>query len=765
MTVAIEWTCTDYDNAVSKTNEFAWTVKDGELAVYDVNGIATTGTITVTNASATAVGNSGTSKSITYDGNTYDVAEMFTIDENAGEASYAIVGGTGAGTLNGSVLTITKAGTIEVQLSTAANGAYAADEITAILTVNKGAGFGSVEINGWTYGEDAQSPVVNSSTNGDADVTYLYASIDGKGYHSTVAPQNAGNYKLTATFAETDLYEACTDVVIFTVEKKTLTITAQDNAIIYGELPAANGVTGCGFVNGEAMDDLTGELAYAFSYSQYDNIGIYKITPAGLTSSNYEIVFVDGNLTVNAKAITVTADDKSKVYGDVDPKLTYTVDGLVNGDELSGVLARVTGENVGDYDITQGTLAASENYTVSYIGAKLTINAKAITAADVKLDGSLTYTGSEQTQQIIVTEGITYEVSGNKATDVGTYELTVKGTGNYTGEVKLSWSIMEAGAAAIATAPTANDLTYNGKDQPLITAGTTADGKLVYSLSKDGDYSETIPTGKDADNYTVWYYVQGDANHADSEKASVEVIIRKAELTVAAKDQTITYGDTISGTEFTSNGLVDGHSLTVALSPSTANVTVNGTITASAAVITADGVDVTKNYEISYADGKLVIEPDTSKIEGLTTDNVTSANEADIKEVQTMMENAESIEEEWADIAQNCEALLEKIEAVGAENKRIAKAVSKFNLFTVKASDKAAITQLISDIDAQLATNNLTDEERAELECLKVTCEKLISKINSTNAVIKQINKLVKYWIQKISNLPKWPNWNSAHRR
>ncbi len=81
---------------------------------------------------------------------------------------------------------------------------------------------------------------------------------------------------------------------------------------------------------------------------------------------------------------------------------------------------------------------------------------------------------------------------------------------------------------AICTAPTANDLTYNNEEQELITKGTSNQGVLMYSLEENGTYKENIPTAKKADKYTVWYYVKGDNNHNDSDKASVEVEIKKA---------------------------------------------------------------------------------------------------------------------------------------------------------------------------------------------------------------------------------------------
>ena len=96
------------------------------------------------------------------------------------------------------------------------------------------------------------------------------------------------------------------------------------------------------------------------------------------------------------------------------------------------------------------------------------------------------------------------------------------------------------------TAPAAIDgLTYSGSTQALVRAGSTAHGKLLYSLSKDGTYSEIIPTGTDAGEYTVWYKVEGDSNHKDSQPESVTA-------TIAPK--TVTATVTVSGGSLTYTG-------------------------------------------------------------------------------------------------------------------------------------------------------------------------------------------------------------------
>ena len=137
---------------------------------------------------------------------------------------------------------------------------------------------------------------------------------------------------------------------------------------------------------------------------------------------------------------------------------------------------------------------------------------------------------------------------------VGSHTYTCKITcGNY--NVTSNPATVTVGKAAPAlTAPTANTLTYNGDNQTLVTAGTATGGTMQYALSQDGTYSETIPTGKDAGTYTVWYYVKGDDNHSGSDPDSVSVTISKATPTGTPTYTAITTsGKTLGDAALTKN--------------------------------------------------------------------------------------------------------------------------------------------------------------------------------------------------------------------
>jgi hypothetical protein len=200
------------------------------------------------------------------------------------------------------------------------------------------------------------------------------------------ATSNAGTYAISATggsaaSASGQAYRFINAPGTLTVTPRSITVTADAKNRVYGDAnPALTyQVGGSGLVNGDTLSGALATPAVATS-----NVGVYGITQGTLGSSNYTISsFTGANLTVTQRAITMTADTMSRAYGDANPVLTYQVGGagLVNGDTLSGALATsaTSASSVGMYGITQGTLAASTNYTVSsFSGANLTVTPRAI---------------------------------------------------------------------------------------------------------------------------------------------------------------------------------------------------------------------------------------------------------------------------------------------------------------------------------------------------------------------------------------------------
>jgi hypothetical protein len=164
-----------------------------------------------------------------------------------------------------------------------------------------------------------------------------------------------------------------------------LTVTADNKSKTYDANPfTAFTRTITGFVNGENDSVVSGTVTYGGSAVGAVNAGSYTIIPdvSGMGATNYTFKAANGTLTINKRPITITADAKSKLFGDPDPPLTYqlTSGTLAGTDSFTGALSRDPGEGVGQYNILQNTVKVSDgnsgnNYAINYIGAKLTIGA------------------------------------------------------------------------------------------------------------------------------------------------------------------------------------------------------------------------------------------------------------------------------------------------------------------------------------------------------------------------------------------------------
>ena len=224
--------------------------------------------------------------------------------------------------------------------------------------------------------------------------------------------------------------------------------------------------------------------------------------------------------------------------------ITYALaDGAAAGDVITFTLL-VRSKNYEDATVTviltlterdAPILTLPDIITVDYIGAEIPVSA--VTGKSAAFGGKdVPGTWSWKDGQAI-----------SNATDTGskTIVFTPDDLVNYH-PVKGTVFVIISRVAPMYTAPAAIDgLTYSGSAQALVRAGSTAHGKLLYSLSKDGTYSETISTGTDAGEYTVWYKVEGDSNHKDSQPGSVTA-------TIAPK--TVTATVTVSGGSLTYTG-------------------------------------------------------------------------------------------------------------------------------------------------------------------------------------------------------------------
>ena len=165
-----------------------------------------------------------------------------------------------------------------------------------------------------------------------------------------------------------------------------LTVTANNAARVYGNANPAFTASFAGFMPGDGIANISGAPQLGTSATATSNVGTFAITAALgtlLSEQGYQFSFAPGVLTITPRPITVTANNLSRVYGNANPALTFTVGGagLVNGDQLVGALVTTAGPTtgVGIVPITQGTLAASANYVLTFVAGQLTITPRPLT--------------------------------------------------------------------------------------------------------------------------------------------------------------------------------------------------------------------------------------------------------------------------------------------------------------------------------------------------------------------------------------------------
>ena len=202
---------------------------------------------------------------------------------------------------------------------------------------------------------------------------------------------------------------------------------------------------------------------------------------------------------------------------------------------------------------------------------------------------------------------------------VGTATVVIKST-NYA-DITLTVNISaENKRIPTVTAPTVNTLTYNGAEQDLVTAGRTTGGTMLYRF--DGsEWSEQLPTAKNAGEYTVWYKVQGNAEYADVAEQSLTVTVAKKSVTVTALDKSAYTGSTApdlsspkADKDYKVEGLVGADTLS-----GTVTLTYEQTPDMSKAGEIAINITDTlsnDNYEITYVSGTLTVSRQSSSDSG-----------------------------------------------------------------------------------------------------------------------------------------------------
>ncbi len=364
-------------------------------------------------------------------------------------------------------------------------------------------------------GEPQELITAGSGTNGE-----MQYSLDGENYSTeiptgTAAGQYTVWYKMVGGFIDGKHYH----------DSEAASLTA-----VIGKLDSTVESSGADVVYGDTLT-LTAEISKAdFSTvalaAAEDKVDFYiGETLLGSADVNYDdAALKDGG----TATLTVTADKKLAI-GSNTVRAEYGGSVNLNGSGNDSITVTMSQKPL-EYTVT----ARNKTYDGS-----AAVEVELTPINNGKDDVKLTAKGAAPSANAGSYETVDLSEIAISGADAGYYTASREKNG-----VKLTSSAAISKAeSSVKTPPTANDLTYNGEAQELVSAVKAEDEILVYSLDKNGDYGEKIPTGINAGDYIVWYKVTGDSNHNDSVPQSIYVKIAKADPVVVVKSANALYDD------------------------------------------------------------------------------------------------------------------------------------------------------------------------------------------------------------------------------
>lgn len=277
---------------------------------------------------------------------------------------------------------------------------------------------------GKTYKVEAEHLEKIGLVAGDTVTGYVTITKDVKGTYnaddfdkSNLVVTNAGcyviSYEMSVEFVEVTFAIDFADV--------TLTYDGKPHGVLVKKTDESKNYT---ITYGTTADGCT-----LTSSPEYTNADTYKIYFKVVDNDTLAEEKGSVTLTINKKAVTVKVNDVTITYGET-PKFEYTVTGLVEGETLSGeAVYSGAGTDAGEYDISVSGITASDNYNVSFVPGKLTINKK---TAEVKWNVAESYVYNDgQTLPTATydkkTASLIFTKDGKECEfkDAGTYTVTV----------------------------------------------------------------------------------------------------------------------------------------------------------------------------------------------------------------------------------------------------------------------------------------------------------------------------------------------------
>ena len=472
-------------------------------------------------------------------------------------------------------------------------------------------------VDDWTY-DGKSHALAKAGKVGDVPGTFKYALGEDGAFVDTIPTvKDAGTYTVKSKFVPTDTKNYTTltfPTISVTVEKKEVTVEWGSTELTYTGKPQAPTATLKG-----AVDDVTIEVTGAKT-----EVGTgYTATAALSGDSKDNYVISDGSASTKFSIAQSSAD-----YIAPTPKndLIYTGVALPLLNEgkagaTKGSFEYALGEE-GEFTDTIPTAIAAGTYKVGYkfvpndngyspsepVYLSVTIAKKEVTVEWGSTE--LIYTGKPQTPKaslkgVVSGDDVKAVISGEQ-TEVGeSYTATVTLSGDSKDNYELlastastEFSIAQSSADYTAPTPKKN-LIYNGSVQELVNAGVAGkvEGKFEYAIGEDGEFSENIPSVRNAGTYKVRYkFVPDNDGYSSSTPASISVEIAQLQRSLKWGNTELVYNGTEQAPTASLKDLIEEDVVTVSVTGKQTEIGTNYT-----AIATLAGADAV-NYKIAGSD-------------------------------------------------------------------------------------------------------------------------------------------------------------------
>ncbi|WP_334168764.1 MBG domain-containing protein [Methylobacter sp.] len=431
---------------------------------------------------------------------------------------------------------------------------------------------------------------------------------------------NAGSYSITPSglYSSQQGYDISYTSGSLTINPAVLSITANSLSKTYGDIDPVLTYNASGFVNGESSSVLTGALTRAAGETVAG--GPYAIHQGSLSGSNYNINYTGATFTINPAVLSITANNLSKTYGDVNPTLTASVTGLKYDDTsliitgLSTTADRSSG--VGSYVINASAASAGTNYTItSATNGNLTINPAvlSITANSLSktygdIDPVLTYnaSGFVNGESSSVLTGALTRAAGETVAG-GPYAIHQGSLSGSNYNINYTGAMFTITPAQLLSVKADNAIRVYGDANPVFT-GSFISGGLVKgdTLSSIGlTYSTLANPFANVGIYAITPKITSSNYTFVGIDGQLSVTPRPLDVTAIAANKT--YGEPDPMFTYTATGFVNGEPASV-LTGILAR-TAGETVAEGPYTINQGSLSANSNYSISYSGSILTINP------------------------------------------------------------------------------------------------------------------------------------------------------------